>query len=119
MIFFCHSVVGVSASHDVNAFCYNISWRLQDPKREIIDDFKEIVADHLKVFKEKNGNFPATILYYRDGVSEGQFDQVMAVERRAMVSYNECHHLSVSIIILKFSCDPFIVGCVSSSAARI
>lgn len=79
------SVVGVSASHDANAFCYNMRWRLQDPKTEIIKDFKNIVVHHLNVFKEKNGEYPAIILYYRDGVSEGQFDQVMAIERRAMV----------------------------------
>lgn len=82
-------MVGVSASHDVNAFCYNICWRLQDPKKEIIVDFQNIVAHHLRVFKEKNGNYPATILYYRDGVSEGQFDEVMAIERSAMVCGNQ------------------------------
>lgn len=60
-------------------------WRLQGPKVEIIQDFRNIIVHHLKVFKEKNGNFPATILYYRDGVSEGQFEQVMAIERNAMV----------------------------------
>lgn len=43
------------------------------------------MAHHLKVFKEKNGNFPAKILYFRDGVSEGQFEQVMAIEHKAMV----------------------------------
>lgn len=60
-------------------------WRLQGPKVEIIQDFRNIVAHHLKVFKEKNGNLPAKILYFRDGVSEGQFDQVMAIEHKAMV----------------------------------
>lgn len=86
---FIYSVVGVSASHDENAFCYNMCWRLQGPKVEIIQDFKNIVVHHLKVFKEKNGNFPEKILYYRDGVSEGQFDQVMAIEKNAMVRNNE------------------------------
>ncbi|KAJ6641425.1 Protein argonaute-2, partial [Pseudolycoriella hygida] len=78
------SIVGVAASHDHNAFCYNMCWRLQAPKLEIIQDFKEICKNHLKIFKQKNGAFPEKILYYRDGVSEGQFDEVMAVEKRAM-----------------------------------
>lgn len=63
-------------------------WRLQAPKREIIDDFRNIVAHHLRVFKEKNGCLPDKILYFRDGVSEGQFDQVMAIEKNAMVREN-------------------------------
>lgn len=83
---FCFSVVGVSASHDRNAFCYNMSWRLQGPKVEIIEDFKEIIKGHLRFFKEKNHAFPERILYYRDGVSEGQFDQVMAIEKNAMIA---------------------------------
>lgn len=82
------SIVGVSASHDANAFCYNMCWRLQGPRVEIIQDFRNIVVHHLKVFKEKNGNLPDKILYFRDGVSEGQFDQVMAIERNAMVRIN-------------------------------
>lgn len=55
---------------------------------EIIQDLKNIVVQHLKVFQKENGNLPATIFYYRDGVSEGQFDQVMAIERNAMVGIN-------------------------------
>lgn len=92
-------MVGVSASHDVNAFCYNMCWRLQGPKVEIIEDFKNIVAHHLKKFKEKNGDFPAAILYYRDGVSEGQFDQVMAIEHKAMVRTNEISFDAQTFII--------------------
>lgn len=89
IIYFNFSVVGVSASHDPNAFCYNMCWRLQGPTVEIIKDFQSIVAHHLRVFKEKNGNFPEKILYYRDGVSDGQFEQVMAIERNAMVRLNK------------------------------
>lgn len=85
------SVVGVAASHDANAFCYNMCWRLQAPKLEIIEDFKEICKEHLRFFKEKNGALPEKILYYRDGVSEGQFDHVMAVEVRAME--NACREM--------------------------
>lgn len=66
-------------------------WRLQAPKLEIIEDFKEICKEHLKVFARNNGAYPERILYYRDGVSEGQFDQVMAIEVRAME--NACREL--------------------------
>lgn len=115
-------MVGVSASHDANAFCYNMCWRLQDPKVEIIRDFKNIVMHHLNVFKEKNGDYPATILYYRDGVSEGQFDQVMAIERRAMVCINEnCTMHKYLSMYFNLGCifAGFLGGCLSSSEARL
>lgn len=78
-------MVGVAASHDANAFCYNVCWRLQGPRIEIIQDFREIMVKHLKFYRNKNGHLPNKILYYRDGVSEGQFQQVMASEKMAMV----------------------------------
>lgn len=84
-IFF-DSVVGVAASHDKDAFCYNACWRLQGPRVEIIEDFRNIIKEHLKFYKEKNKCLPKKILYYRDGVSEGQFQQVMATERQGIAA---------------------------------
>lgn len=75
----------MAASHDANAFCYNVCWRLQGPRIEIIEDFRQIMVEHLQFYKQKNGHLPDKILYYRDGVSEGQFQQVMASEKMAMV----------------------------------
>lgn len=79
------SVVGVAASFDVNSFCYKFYWRLQGQRVEIIQDFKDIIKEHLQFYREKNRSLPEKIFYYRDGVSEGQFDQVMAIERNAMI----------------------------------
>lgn len=77
-------MVGVAASHDTNAFQYNIGWRIQDPKKEMIEDFENIIRDQLNFYKKKNGYLPTKLLYYRDGVSEGQFTEVMNVELTAM-----------------------------------
>lgn len=83
-------MVGVCSSHDINAFKYYMSWRLQDPRTEMIKDFKEIMMKQLKYYKEQNqGRLPTNILYYRDGVSEGQFKELIRVELRAM--YDACH----------------------------
>lgn len=82
-VFLC-SVVGVSASHDQNAFCYNSRWRLQGPREEMIADFENIVLEQLQFYKQKNNAYPDRILYFRDGVSEGQFQEVMHVEYQAM-----------------------------------
>lgn len=67
-----------------------MSWRLQDPRMEIIQDFKEILMKQLNYYREKNQNqLPTNILYYRDGVSEGQFKEAINVELKAM--YEACN----------------------------
>lgn len=74
------SVVGVAASHDRDAFKYKFEWRLQDPRLEMIQNFKGIIEDQLRYYKDKNNSLPENILYYRDGVSEGQFKELQAIE---------------------------------------
>lgn len=66
----------VTASHDPLQFQYNMLYQLQPPKQEIIADLHKIVIKHLKYYKMKNGREPTRIIFYRDGVSEGQFMQV-------------------------------------------
>lgn len=79
------SVVGVSASYDQHGFRYQCAWRLQDPKQEMIEDLKDILVDHLQFYKKKNGGrLPAKLMYYRDGVSDGQFAEVLNLEMTAI-----------------------------------
>lgn len=80
------SVAAVTASHDSNAFQYNICWRLQNPKVEIISDLEEITLEHLNFFHSKTNIKPEAIVFFRDGVSEGQFEQVKNEEIRAIRS---------------------------------
>lgn len=51
--------------------------RLQPPRQEVISDLCNIVHDQLRIYKEEVGVLPEHILFYRDGVSEGQFQQVI------------------------------------------
>jgi eukaryotic translation initiation factor 2C len=78
------SVVGVACSYDQVGFRYQCAWRLQDPKMEMIVDLQNILTEHLKFYKQKNGRLPGKIMYYRDGVSEGQFSEVLSVEMTAI-----------------------------------
>lgn len=72
------SVAAVTASHDPMAFKYNICWRLQPPKVEIIADLENIVYEQLMFFYKANKQQrPQHIIFYRDGVSEGQFLEVI------------------------------------------
>jgi eukaryotic translation initiation factor 2C len=47
----------------------------------MIDKLDEMMIERIDDFKLKNQNkLPANIIFYRDGVSEGQFDQVLSIE---------------------------------------
>jgi len=46
-------------------------------EQEIITDMKEMVKEMMRQFRRRNhGKRPEQILFYRDGVSEGQFQTV-------------------------------------------
>ena len=66
----------MAASHDPRAFKYNMLWRLQPPRIEIIADLEDIIKEQLLFFYRTTRQKPLAILFYRDGVSEGQFKQV-------------------------------------------
>jgi eukaryotic translation initiation factor 2C len=67
----------VCASHDPKAlFKYNIQIRLQPPKVEIIQDLEAIIRDQLLYFRDATRYLPNRIIFYRDGVSEGEFAKV-------------------------------------------
>ncbi|XP_037901333.1 protein argonaute-2-like isoform X1 [Glossina fuscipes] len=70
------SVVGVAASHDAYGACYNMQYRLQRSTVEEIEDMKSITEYHLNVYKSYQNRYPAHIIYYRDGVSDGQFPKI-------------------------------------------
>lgn len=74
------SVAAVTASHDPKAFRYNICWRLQPPRTEIIEDLENITCEHLTYFFKMTKVKPERIVFFRDGVSEGQFDEVKRAE---------------------------------------
>lgn len=78
------SVVGVASSYDEIGFRYGCAWRLQDPTKEMIVDLENILVTHLQFYQGKNKRLPTKILYYRDGVSDGQFKEVLSIEMRAI-----------------------------------
>jgi eukaryotic translation initiation factor 2C len=78
------SVAAVSASHDPKAFMYNVRIRLQPPRVEIIEDLENIMKEQLRFFYKSTGYKPERIIFFRDGVSEGQFAQVLNTELTAI-----------------------------------
>uniref|UniRef100_A0A1B6EZT3 Piwi domain-containing protein n=1 Tax=Cuerna arida TaxID=1464854 RepID=A0A1B6EZT3_9HEMI len=78
------SVAAVAASHDRRAFQYNMIWKLQPPRMEIIEKLQEIMVDQLKFFYRFTKQKPNKIIFYRDGVSDGHFSQVLDSELSAI-----------------------------------
>ncbi|KAI0080425.1 argonaute-like protein [Panus rudis PR-1116 ss-1] len=74
------SIAGVVASVDAKLGQFPASLRLQESRKEMITDLKEMMVERLKVFKAKSNRLPARVLVYRDGVSEGQLMTVVLEE---------------------------------------
>uniref|UniRef100_T1GXV0 Piwi domain-containing protein n=1 Tax=Megaselia scalaris TaxID=36166 RepID=T1GXV0_MEGSC len=75
------SVVGVVSSTDNSGCKYNMGHSYQKGRKEIIDDFKNIMIKHIRLYAKKNKGIPPThIIYYRDGIDDGQFDLVINEE---------------------------------------
>ncbi|KAF9924651.1 Eukaryotic translation initiation factor 2C [Linnemannia zychae] len=78
------SIVAVVASMDAFAFKYAGRIKAQPGGTEVIDGLKFLVYQLMSTFAEKNRQWPKRILFYRDGVSEGQYAEVMATEVAAV-----------------------------------
>ncbi|CAG8635425.1 4157_t:CDS:2, partial [Cetraspora pellucida] len=77
------SVAGLVASMDQFATKYIGRYSMNEKlKNEVIEGIGSIFVDFVKVFFEKTNNkyFPEAILFYRDGVAEGQFEIIMEDE---------------------------------------
>lgn len=46
----------------------------------MIDELQAMVIERLKAYRAKRNTYPKNILYYRDGVSVGQYERVKAEE---------------------------------------
>lgn len=80
----CPSIAAIVGSVDNYGGKYLGSMRLQDKDkkdREIIDGARSMVTERLNDWADAHDKtLPAKILYYRDGVSEGQYEKVKATE---------------------------------------
>lgn len=85
------SVCAVVGSMDKFAFKFSGRLQLQEGRVEIIDRLKYMVHDLLVSFTSINRRRPERILFYRDGVSEGQYAEVMTKEVAAVKE--ACRHI--------------------------
>jgi eukaryotic translation initiation factor 2C len=89
------SFCSVIASMDSRACRYSASLRAQGPRVEIISDLEAMTVELFKVsliqpskqaFYQQSKAKPERVLFFRDGVSEGQFAHVVEAEIKAIRS---------------------------------
>lgn len=71
-----------------NRYCATV--RVQQHRQEIIQDLAAMVRELLIQFYKSTRFKPTRIIFYRDGVSEGQFQQVSAVRRPSVPACAPC-----------------------------
>lgn len=85
---------------DAHPSRYSATVRVQTHRQEIIQDLSAMVKELLISFYRSTRFKPTRIIFYRDGVSEGQFSQVSML----LCSYhNGAAYISLEIIMLSGS----------------
>ncbi|KAG0342673.1 Eukaryotic translation initiation factor 2C [Podila horticola] len=74
------SIAAMVGSINADATRYTASIRLQSARTDIIADFADMAVEHLKAFFQATNKKPQRILVYRDGLSEGEFPNLMKTE---------------------------------------
>ncbi|KAG0349818.1 eukaryotic translation initiation factor 2C, 2 [Podila minutissima] len=85
------SVVAVVGSMDEHAYRYAGRLQIQDSRCEVIERLKFLVYELIAAFVMRNRARPQRILFYRDGVSDGQFAQIIKDEVQAIKE--ACQHM--------------------------
>lgn len=99
------SIAAVVASMDVKLSRYAANVRVQGSRVEIIGELKAMVKEHLVNFRAANKVPPHRILFYRDGVGEGQFAQVTKHEigaiRAACMELDPAYKPTITFILVQ------------------
>ncbi|KAJ7163421.1 Piwi domain-containing protein [Mycena crocata] len=91
------SISSLVWSHDLEAASYVAFSDVQAPRQEMIAGLQEMVKRAIQQFGKKNLP-PQRIIFYRDGVSEGEFETVKAAEITAIRSEQHPTYTSYEIL---------------------
>lgn len=72
---------------DAHPSRYCATVRVQRPRQEVIQDLASMVRELLIQFYKSTRYKPTRIIFYRDGVSEGQFRQVFSPKKMSFTAY--------------------------------
>ncbi|CAG8594399.1 4778_t:CDS:10 [Diversispora eburnea] len=99
------SITALCGSMDAKASRYSASIRVQGTRTEIIVDLANMVKELLKTFYQTCGRKPERIIFYRDGVSEGQFRQVLKEEigavRAACLALDATYRPTITFVVVQ------------------
>ena len=74
------SVIGLCASFDQDFTKYYSRVKFQAKGKEIMENISALIADCLTYFFKINKFLPKSIVFYRDGVGESQYETVRTIE---------------------------------------
>ncbi len=99
------SIAALVASYDIKMSRYGAAVRLQTTRQEIIADLGGMIKEHLNNFVKLNRRRPERLLYYRDGVSDGQYAAVLKDEvasiKRACGEFAEGYAPTLTVVIVQ------------------
>jgi len=99
------SIAAVVGSMDAHPSRYAATVRVQQHRQEIIHDLSTMVKELLIQFYKSTRFKPNRIIFYRDGVSEGQFHQVLAHEllavRQACMKLEDEYRPGITFIVVQ------------------
>ncbi|KAI2487016.1 Piwi multi-domain protein [Pyrenophora tritici-repentis] len=100
------SIAGVVASVDAKFSQYAASMRTQARRVEMVAELEEMIVERLELWKKRNQNrLPNKVIVYRDGVSEGDYGNVLNKECESFEAafdklYGKEKHPKLSFIIV-------------------
>jgi len=74
------SVAGVVASVDKFLGQWPCDFAIQEARKEMVSALEGMILSRLNLWEKRNKHLPENLLVYRDGVSEGQYDQLLEQE---------------------------------------
>ena len=99
------SIAAIVASYDQNVTKYATSIRFQKSRVEIIEAIEEMVIELLKNFHRSTKRKPQRILFYRDGVGEGQYEEIVNYEvehiRSACRKLEATYNPTITFIVVR------------------
>ncbi|GAX75594.1 hypothetical protein CEUSTIGMA_g3038.t1 [Chlamydomonas eustigma] len=100
------SIAAIVASRDRAACRFGSRMQLQEAGAEVIVDLEGAVRELLMTYySENNKRKPTAILFYRDGVSEGQFKDVLKHEygaiKKACLNLEQTYNPAVTFVVVQ------------------
>ncbi|NWI65629.1 AGO1 protein, partial [Todus mexicanus] len=99
------SITAVVGSMDAHPSRYCATVRVQRPRQEIIEDLSYMVRELLIQFYKSTRFKPTRIIFYRDGVPEGQLPQILHYEllaiRDACIKLEKDYQPGITYIVVQ------------------